>query len=188
MPTACIQTERLLLRQWLPQDREPFAKLNADHEVMRYFPKCLTQDESDTMAERCEILIQKNGWGFWALEEQKTGKFIGFVGLHQPTAKLPFQPCVEIGWRLARSAWKQGFATEAAKSALKFGFNALNLNEIVSFTSIHNTPSIAVMKRLKMTLDDALFEHPELPADSPLKTHCLYRLSAHDWNKDDTLI
>lgn len=184
LPQA-IYTQRLCLRQWHRQDRQPFAALNADPKVMRYFPKCLNRQESDALAERCEILIRENGWGFWALEEQKTNNFIGFVGLHKPAAKLPFQPCIEIGWRLARPAWKQGFASEAARAALDFGFKILKLNEIVAFTAIRNEPSIAVMKRLKMERDNDLFKHPDLPAGSPLSKHCLYRLSKQSWSEQE---
>jgi len=74
-----IETERLLLRQWISADREPFARLNNDAEVMRYFPARLSRAESDTMADRLEGLIAERGWGFWAVEEKVTGHFIGFT-------------------------------------------------------------------------------------------------------------
>lgn len=176
-----IETERLRLRQWKPADREPFAMLNADPRVMEFFPSPLTRAESDAMADRCGSLIQERGWGFWAAEYKATGTFIGFVGLHTPSALLPFSPCVEIGWRLAFEQWGKGFASEAAKGALDIGFRALGLHEIVSFAAIGNLRSRAVMERLGMR-DSGTFEHPQIPQGSSLRLHCLYRLprNRHD--------
>jgi len=105
-----FQTTRLLLRQWTPADRAPFATMNADPRVMRHFPALLSRAESDAMADRCQALIEERGWGFWAVELKASGAFIGFVGLHTPSATLPFSPCVEIGWRLAADYWGQGSA------------------------------------------------------------------------------
>jgi RimJ/RimL family protein N-acetyltransferase len=168
-------TERLLLRQWKPSDREPFAQLNADPRVMEFFPSLLSREQSDSMANLCESLIEQRGWGFWAVELKGSGRFIGFVGLHQPTAPLPFSPCTEVGWRLAFDCWGQGFATEAAREALRIGFEVLGLEEIVSFTAVTNRRSRAVMERLRMN-ESGVFEHPSVPVGSPLREHCLYRL------------
>lgn len=173
-----IRTARLLLRPWRPCDLEPFAALNADPEVMRYFPATLSRDESDGMAHRCQSLIAQRGWGFWATEEQATGEFIGFIGLHTPAAELPCSPCVEVGWRLRQSHWGMGLATEGATASLSFAFQKLNLPEVVSFTSVHNLRSAAVMQRLGMQRDKSTFAHPSLPRDHWLSEHCLYRLSA----------
>lgn len=176
-----LETERLRLRQWRASDREPFAILNADPRVMEFFPSLLIKAESDAMADRCESLIQARGWGFWAAELKTTGEFIGFVGLHIPSAQLPFSPCVEIGWRLAYAQWKKGLASEAAREAIRFGFQALGLGEIVSFTTVDNRRSRAVMERLGMR-ESGVFEHPQLPEGSSLRLHSLYRLqnNRHD--------
>jgi RimJ/RimL family protein N-acetyltransferase/truncated hemoglobin YjbI len=181
---ALIQpvTKRLLLRQWRPADRAPFAKLNADPRVMEYFPSTLTREQSDAMADRCESLIAERGWGFWAVERKADGRFIGFVGLHVPAAPLPFSPCTEVGWRLAVEHWGHGFATEAALEALRVGFEVLRLAEIVSFTVVGNRKSRAVMERLGMT-QSGLFEHPNVPAGSPVRQHCLYRLTAQRYRE-----
>lgn len=176
-----LETARLKLRQWRPEDRAPFAALNADPEVMAYFPHRLSQSQSDRLADQCEALINEHGWGFWALERQQSGDFLGFVGLHMPDAALPFSPCVEIGWRLAARYWGQGYATEAAMAALSVGFTTLGLAEIVSFTAVSNRRSRAVMERLGMVPDPQTFNHPALAEDSPLRRHCLYRLSAREW-------
>lgn len=172
-----IQTERLFLRQWRTEDRKPFAAMNADPEVMRYFPAPLTHEQSDAMADRCQMFLEKRGWGLWAVEYKAERAFIGFVGLSIPVANLPFMPCVEIGWRLASSAWGKGFATEAGRAALRVAFVDLQLAEIVSFTSVINTRSRAVMERLGMTEDKQTFEHPGVPLGNPLREHCLYRLT-----------
>lgn len=176
-----LETERLRLRQWRSEDRDPFAAMNADPEVMRYFPSVLAREDSDAVADRCQALIALRGWGFWALERRSDNRFIGFVGLHEPDAALPFAPCVEIGWRLAPGAWGQGYATEAANEALAFGFNELALDEIVSFTTLANVRSRAVMARLGMVCSPETFEHPALPPESSLRTHCLYRLPSAHW-------
>ena len=172
-----LETPRLRLRQWRESDREPFAALNADHRVMEFFPAALDRCTSDAMADRCEALIGQRGWGLWAVQIQGEGPFIGFVGLHVPAADLPFNPCVEVGWRLARSHWGQGLASEAAQAALGFGFETLQLGEIVSFTSGLNLRSQAVMQRLGMVRDEATFQHPSVPEGNALREHCLYRIT-----------
>lgn len=177
------ETGRLVLRQWLNSDRKPFAALNADGRVMRYFPKRLTRSKSDEMASRCEALIAERGWGFWAVEFKQDRQFIGFIGLHVPANELPFSPCVEIGWRLAFQYWGMGLATEGARAALQIGFEKLGLAEIVSFTAIRNHRSRAVMHRLGMQEEAETFEHPHVPVDSNLREHCLYRLSRKQWRK-----
>lgn len=176
-----FDTERLRLRQWCAADREPFAALNADPKVMEFYPAPLGRAESDAMAIRCQALIAERGWGFWAVETKDTQEFIGFVGLHTPAPELPFSPCVEVGWRLAAKHWGKGFATEAARGALRIGFDRLGLPEIVSFTSVGNIRSRAVMERLGMRQAEATFEHPAIPVGSALRKHCLYRLSRGQW-------
>lgn len=184
-PTASAliepETERLRLRQWRESDLEPFARLNADPRVMEYFPQPLARTESNALAEQIEALIARRGWGFWAVELKANGEFVGFVGLHEPSAALPFSPCVEIGWRLDLRHWGHGYATEAAEAALRVGFAELNLAEIVSFTALGNLRSRAVMRRLGMRPDPQTFQHPAVPAGSPLREHCLYRLGRGEW-------
>jgi RimJ/RimL family protein N-acetyltransferase len=180
-----MSTERLILRQWRPEDVPVFADMNEDPEVMKYFPGPLTRQQSAGWAENCRQLLEKQGWGLWAVEVRESAEFIGFVGLHRPTIDLPFNPCVEIGWRLKRSAWGNGYATEAAKACLRTGFEHIELQEIVSFTAIVNTPSSAVMERIGMTRDADCFEHPSVPPGHLLREHCVYRLSLSDWMNGD---
>jgi RimJ/RimL family protein N-acetyltransferase len=180
------RTERLWLRKWRETDRRPFAALNADPAVMRHFPATLTEPESTAFADRNAALLELNGYGLWAVEELTSGAFVGMVGLNQPqwwsrraAPEAPSMPCTEVGWRLARSAWGKGYATEAARAALAVAFDSLRLAEVVSFTAVANTRSRAVMERLGMTRDPAEdFDHPKLGPESPIRRHVLYRLRA----------
>jgi RimJ/RimL family protein N-acetyltransferase len=173
-----LRTERLLLRRWRVSDRAPFAALNADPEVTRYFPQPLTRQASDRLAERADAGLEQQGWGIWALEELATGRFLGFTGLAHPSFEAPFTPAVELGWRLARAAWGVGFATEAARAAAAFAFDELDLDELVSYTAEPNVRSRAVMRRLGMRHDPADdFDHPHVP-EGDLRRHVLYRQTA----------
>jgi RimJ/RimL family protein N-acetyltransferase len=171
-----IETARLRLRQWTDADREPLAALNADPEVMRFFPAPLTRGESDAMMDRMSAHIAAHGWGFWAAETREGAEFVGIVGLVPVKGEMPFSG-VEVGWRLAKAHWHKGYATEAARAAVDFGFGTLGLREIVSLTARLNLPSQAVMARLGMERVEG-FDHPGLAADSPLRPHWLYRLSS----------
>jgi RimJ/RimL family protein N-acetyltransferase len=172
-----LRTQRLTLRRWQESDLAPFAALNCDPEVMRYFPNTLDRAQSAEMIERIEKSFNENALGLWAVEECGSGAFIGFVGLSRPKFEAHFTPCVEVGWRLAQQFWGKGYAMEAAQAALKDGFERLALTEIVSFTSKLNQRSIRVMERLKMTTAEREdFLHPVLEPDHPLCLHVLYRL------------
>lgn len=177
-----LRTERLVLRRWEDADRAPFAALNADPVVMEFFPAPLTLGESDALIDRIEHHFETAGFGLWAVEEQATESFAGFVGLSSATFEAHFTPAVEVGWRLDRRFWGRGIATEAANAALNDGFGRLGLAEIVSFTATVNTPSRRVMVRLGMTHDPADdFDHPSVAVDSPLRRHVLCRLSTVGW-------
>ena len=172
-----LSTERLLLRPWREDDLEPFAALNADLSVMAFFPSVLSRNDSDALAERMAAHIDTHGWGLWAVEVPGVAALAGYIGLSVPGFAAPFTPCVEIGWRLAREHWGQGYAIEGARAALAFGFTALKLDEIVSFTVPANLRSRRVMERLGMTRAEADdFDHPGLPVEHPLRRHVLYRI------------
>jgi RimJ/RimL family protein N-acetyltransferase len=174
-----IQTSRLRLRRWLKADHEPFAEINADPEVMEFFPSPLSRERSDELIERIEAGFEREGFGLWALEVRETGQFIGFAGLAVPGFEAHFTPAVEVGWRLARPAWGKGYATEAGGAAIAFGFERIGLEEVVSLTSTANARSRAVMERLGMTRDPAEdFDNPDVPVGDPLRPHVLYRLVA----------
>src|SRR3989339_2210429 len=173
-----IETKRLYLRQWKPEDKKVFYELNCDPEVMRYFPSVLTLEQSNELADKIIALIEKNKWGLFAAELKLSGEFIGFIGLHVPTFEAAFMPCIEIGWRLHKHFWKKGYATEGALAVLDFGFNSLNLSEIISFTSKQNGPSMAVMERIGMKRDySGDFDHPKIEEGHPLRSAVLYRIN-----------
>ena len=178
-----LKTERLLLRQWVGQDLPVFAELNSDPEAMEFFPALLSREESSAVAEKCQSLISERGWGFWAVELKSSGEFIGFVGLHIPKSNLPFSPCVEIGWRLLKKYWGKGYATEAAQASLVYAFNTLNLNEVVSFTTVSNRRSRSVMQRLGLSNTHQNFEHPDLDKGHPLSEHVLYKITKQAWQR-----
>ena len=176
-----LKTGRLRLRQWKQEDYPAFAKLNADPEVMKYYPEMLNEKDSNDMAQRFEALLAYRGWGFWVVEKLDEKKFMGFVGLHEPTYDLPVTPCVEIGWRLAREYWGQGYASEAAKASLEVAFKKLDLPEVYSFTSVLNKKSQAVMEKLGMVNMKQNFDHSMILEDSPLREHVLYKIDKQGW-------
>ncbi len=183
-----FETARLRLRDWCDADREPFAAMNEDPVVMEYFPAPGTRAGSDAMIDRWRLQLAQRGWANWAVEIRASGEFIGYTGLSVPRADLPFMPCVEIGWRLAHRFWGQGYATEAARGCLEVGFERLGLGEIVSFTTLANRRSRAVMERIGMKeAPGRAFEHPAVPAGSSLRPHCLYKLSRIDWERRATI-
>ena len=174
------ETERLILRQWQESDIAPFAEMNCDPEVMKYFPKTLSFDETLEMYNRCKD--NKNGFGLYPAEEKISRKFIGFVGLNIPS----YMPdCVEIVWRLRKEFWRKGYATEAAKKWLSIGFGEYGLDEIISFTAKQNIKSQEVMKRIGMKRDEQRdFFHPKIPKDHPLAFHVFYALSNKNFTQN----
>lgn len=175
-----IRTERLVLHRWRAEDLQPFAAMNADPAVVEFLPSALTRDESDAMVRRVEAHFDAHGFGFWAVSTAEQ-EFVGLVGLAVVSFEAPFTPAVEVGWRLAKSQWGKGYATEAGRAAVDYGFEQLGLEEIVSFTVPANVRSRAVMERLGMTHhagDD--FDHPRLPVGHPLRRHVLYRTRQRD--------
>ncbi|WP_121970852.1 GNAT family N-acetyltransferase [Leptolyngbya sp. BC1307] len=171
-----LETERLYLRQWTEADKAPFANLNADERVMEFFPRPLSRSESDAMVDRIQRSITQRGWGWWAVEVKHKHPFIGFVGLNIPSVDLPFNPCVETGWRLDSSYWGRGYATEAASAALSLGFGTLALDEIVAFTTVDNVRSQAVVQKLGMHRAPSTFIYPGESLE-----HYLYKRSRADW-------
>jgi RimJ/RimL family protein N-acetyltransferase len=168
-----IQTERLILRRWRDDDAAPFAALNDDPDVMAHFPARLSREESDAMVGRIRAHFDREGFGLWAVEVAGGAPFIGFTGLARPAWR---PDVVEVGWRLARPHWGHGYATEAARAALAWGWANLPVDEIVAFVVPSNARSQAVMQRLGLVRDEAAdFEHPRIP-EGPLRHHWLFRI------------
>lgn len=176
-----LVSDRLRLRHWTDADREPFAAMNADPLVMEHFESPLDRTASDAWLDQIRASLDSRGWGLWAVERTDDGAFLGCVGLAVPTFEAPFTSCVEVGWRLARGNWGHGYATEAARAVAAHAFGVLGLTELVSFTTIDNAKSRAVMERLGMRhdpVDD--FEYPRLPPGHRQRPHVLYRLRPPD--------
>jgi ribosomal-protein-alanine N-acetyltransferase len=177
-----LRSERLVLRRWRTEDREAFSRISADPVVMRYLLPLADRTASDAYVDAIEAHFDQHGFGFWAVEVPSVCPFIGFVGLKHVGYEAHFTPAVEIGWRLHPDHWGHGYATEAARIALRDGFQRLDLKEVVALTVAANDRSRAVMERLGMTRNEGEdFDHPRVPDDHPLKQHVLYRLSRSTW-------
>jgi len=171
-----IRTDRLLMRRWIESDREPFAELNGDPETLKFFPGTLDAAASDAFVDLIEERFADQGYGLWALEVSASGRFIGYTGLNPMPPDVPGAGGMEIGWRLAKHAWHQGYATEAARAALAVAFDGAGLEEVWSMTAVLNEPSIAVMRRLGLA-EVGRFDHPRVPDGHPLRPHVTYHLA-----------
>ncbi len=171
------RSERLILRPWREADREPFAAMNADPEVMEFYPAALTRAESDALLDDLRLQAARRGFGVWAVQETATGELVGMMELWVPSWEAEFTPAVEIGWRFVRSSWGKGLALEAARSALAYAFDVLGLPYILSWTVPANVRSWRLMERLGL-VRQGTFEHPRLPVGHALREHLLYRLDA----------
>lgn len=177
-----IRTDRLRLRCWTDRDRATFAAINRDARVAESLGVVLTQEQSDALVDQIEAEFREHGFGVWALEVVGRAPFIGFAGLSVPSFAAPFMPAVEVEWRLDPAFWGRGYATEAGCAAVRFAFEVVGLDELVSFTAESNIRSWRVMERLGMTRDPrGDFDHPLVPPDSPLCRHVLYRARRGAW-------
>jgi RimJ/RimL family protein N-acetyltransferase len=172
-----LATERLILRTWKAEDAEAYFLINQDAKVIEFLPRSLTMQEVDDFIERVNKQQDERSYSLWAIELKETGEFIGFTGLNYTDFPADFTPAVEVGWRLGSQFWGSGYATEAAKAALDYGFNEMGLHEIVSFTVPANKRSINVMEKIGLKRDFAGdFAHPKLSMEHPLSQHVLYRI------------
>lgn len=170
-----IETPRLILREWRFSDFLPFSRLNANPEVMHYFPNVMTKEESDLLAHRIIEDMNAKEFGLFAVELKTTGTFIGFVGLHEIAFDGEIKGEIEIAWRLDKEFWNKGYATEAANAVLAFA-KKLGLKTIYSFTALENKPSERVMQKIGMSKMGE-FEHPNLENGHWLKRHVLYSIA-----------
>lgn len=177
-----LSTSRLGLRLWRETDIAPFAAMNADADVMRYFPSIMTTEQTMAFYERIAATFAERGYGLWAVDMLQTGEFIGFIGFSHPRFDEWFTPCVEIGWRLRSDMWGHGLATEGAAECLHYGFDKLGFRDIYSFTAVQNLPSERVMQKIGMTRLGE-FDHPVLAPESPLRRHLLYRITSAEFTQ-----
>ncbi|MEZ5059048.1 MAG: GNAT family N-acetyltransferase [Saprospiraceae bacterium] len=182
MPSYLFQSQRLGFRNWSEKDLDEFAVMNADLEVMKHFPKSLTREESALALQKFQALFEEKGYTYYATDLLETGEFIGFIGLADKDFESDFTPAVDIGWRLKKSAWGKGLATEGAIRCLEFGFKTLHLNSIISLCPIVNTGSENVMKKIGMK-KMKIFKHPQL-GDFPRLQECvLYQIENNEMHK-----
>ena len=175
MSHCFFSTERLVLRRWIDEDIPLFIAMNQDSVVMRHFPSTLTTEETLNIVTRIKTSFETNHFGLYAVELRSTGEFLGFTGFAIPRFESFFTPCIEIGWRYKQSAWGKGFATEAAKACLEYGFKTLGFGEVYSFTATINQPSVKVMQRIGM-VKAGEFNHPNMEASHALCRHVLYKM------------
>ena len=174
-----FETKCLILREWKDSDIPAFAAMNQDPEVMEFFPSTSDLEGTKALVQRIRQHFKTHGFGAFAVELKATGEFIGFVGLMTPSFEAHFTPCVEIGWRIAKNFWNQGYATEAAKMVLRLAFEKYGLKEVVSFTAAVNKRSMRIMEKIGLQHDPQDdFDHPKLDKAHPLARHVLYRLKA----------
>jgi RimJ/RimL family protein N-acetyltransferase len=177
-----IVTERLILRTWRPEDRAPFAVMNADPEVMRHFPELLSEEESNAAVDRFERYFAESGITFFAVEEKSSGRLVGTIGMRHVRDNIPIAPAVEIGWRLDKEVWNKGYATEGARAVLQAAFVDLAFPRVVAFTTPANTPSRRVMEKIGLVRAAELdFDHPDLPPDHSMRRHVVYAIDRDDW-------
>ena len=185
-----VRTERLLLRRWRDEDRAPYIAMNQDPAVMEHLQGLQSPEISNAFIDKVEAHWDEHGWGLWAVEVPGVAPFVGFTGLWPATHVLGYESR-ETGWRLAREHWGHGYATEAAREALRFGFEDIGFDEIVSFTVPQNTRSRAVMERIGLAyVEGGDFDHPRVDAEAypHIVRHVLYRLDRPTWEarQEDT--
>jgi RimJ/RimL family protein N-acetyltransferase len=179
-----LETERLLLRRWQEEDRQPFARMNSDPRVMEFMPALLSPGESDRLADRIEQHFVTHGFGLYAAQDKQGAQFMGFIGMSIPNFTAHFTPCVEVGWRLAAEFWGQGFATEGAAAVVDYAFESRNHDHKVGVTKPANIPTGPDKEKNGMTYspsDD--FDSPTLPEGHPGRRQVLYRLSKLEWTR-----
>lgn len=170
-----FQTERLGFRLFGEEDKEPFSMINADDDVMRYFPRKLDLEGSNGFVQKILMHCDQYGYGLYAVDELSSGQFMGFIGFYTANLDVDFAPCVEIGWRLNKKFWHKGYATEGAKACLEHAKTQRWFDDVYSFTSIINRPSSKVMEKIGMSFLKT-FQHPNIEDGNPLKEHVLYHI------------
>ena len=175
-------SERLGFRNWTKKDLHQFAKINADLDVMEHFPKPLTEKETSDFIDRLQKHYEKNGYNYFATEIIKTEELIGFIGFAYQDYKTDFTPATDIGWRLKKSSWGNGYATEGAIKCLEFAFNKLNLKKIISTCTAKNLQSENVMKKIGMKKIGE-FKHPKLKAYPKYEKCFCYEINKSMWQQ-----
>jgi RimJ/RimL family protein N-acetyltransferase len=170
-----IDTERLILRGWRAADVDPFNAMCRDPEVMRYLGPPESREQTAAALDRQNGFLTSVGHCFWAVERRADGTLLGFCGIKPGAAGTPIEQDIEIGWRLGRAHWGQGYAREAAEASLAWGWVNTAAPLISAITVQANTASWGLMERIGMTrVVGGDFVHPN--AAPPLNPHILYRI------------
>ncbi|WP_323789813.1 GNAT family N-acetyltransferase [Psychroserpens sp.] len=177
-----FKSERLGFRNWNDSDLDEFANLNADLDVMEYFPKPLTRTETSDFIKRLRTHYETFGYSYFATDIIETGELIGFIGLAYQEYKTEFTPATDIGWRLKKSAWGNGYATEGAKKCLEFAFKNLNIESVISVFTEKNIKSESIMKKIGM-VKIGTFNHPKLKAFPQYEKCICYKIDKDSWLK-----
>ncbi|MEE9437962.1 MAG: GNAT family N-acetyltransferase [Saprospiraceae bacterium] len=174
-----FKSERLGFRNWTNNDLREFTEINADPEVMEHFPSTLSEKETEDLIQRLKKHFEEREYTYFATEILKTGELIGFIGLAYQTYETEFCPATDIGWRLKKTAWGKGYATEGAEKCIEYAFEELKISKIFSVCTVNNRNSENVMKKIGMTKKGE-FNHPKLK-DYPEYERCLW----YEINKND---
>ena len=178
-----FESQRLLFRKWRTSDRDLFYEMNSDTDVMEFFPDVLSREETNSFLDSIISRIDRDGFGFWAVELKDTQEFIGFIGINPPSVGLGIEPFIEIGWRLRKDFWGRGYATEGAKRVLKYAFEECNIDEVYSFTSVVNTRSERIMRKIGMMNTNKNFFHPKISREHILCEHVLYKITRCEYEQ-----
>lgn len=173
-------SQRLGFRPWTTDDLDNMAVINADPEVMRYFPKTYDVKGTRDFIERMHTEFSNNGFCYFATEILETQELIGFIGLFEQSFEAEFNPCVDIGWRLSKKEWGKGYATEGAKACLDFGFTTMELSIIMAICPVINVPSENVMKKIGME-KQLTFKHPNLQGYPRIEDCFMYSIDKQSW-------
>mgnify|MGYP001943647944 CR=1 FL=1 len=169
-------TQRLGFRTWSLDDLDKFYLLNSDEAVMEHFPKTLNKEETKAYIIRLQEHYKEYGHCYYATEIKETGEFIGFIGLAYQDFESDFTPNVDIGWRLKKSAWGKGYATEGAKKCLDIAFHQLDLKKVISTCTSANKSSEKVMQKIGLQ-KICEFKHPKLKKYPKMQPCLLYEIT-----------
>jgi ribosomal-protein-alanine N-acetyltransferase len=169
-----FRSTRIGFRNWIEEDLKPFIDMNASDKVMHYFPTTLSGEETKLVYDRIQRHFQKHEYGFYAVDDISTGKWMGFIGFQHVRFEASFSPAIEIGYRLLPQYWGKGIGTEGGLACLKYAKEHLDFDQVVSFTARVNLPSQHVMEKIGLIFRYE-FDHPLVRKDDPLRKHVLYQ-------------
>lgn len=176
MDKYIFTTNRLGFRNWKEKDLQALIEINNDPEVMEFFPGKPSETDSLHFMKRMQALYHHKGFCYFAVEQLETHEFIGFIGLSEQDFEADFTPCIDIGWRLKKSEWHKGYATEGAKACLAFAFEQLNIDKVMAIAPLLNIRSESVMKKIGMQKVKT-FQHPKLQEHPALRECVLYEIA-----------